>query len=326
MSVALVGYAWVSKKLANNHLIEKLTLTLPSSLQRVEWPTKIEYLNNNNIKIYVKRDDLIHPIVSGNKWRKLSSLFLSKKLQSISHIVSFGGAYSNHLHALGYICHKLNIKCTAIVRGDYSRNLTPMLSDLTRWNTDIKYVSKNDYNRRSEDDYLTQIKSETKACLIIPEGGSSDTCITGVQILGQEINQQLAGTSHVLLPVASGGTMAGLINYYAQLKSQKTPELLGVGVLKGTSYLRDTVTNLLDPSKHHEPFRILDNYHHGGYAKNHPKLEHFMQKFIRATEIPLEKVYSGKCFYALDDLLNKEYFAPNSKIVIIHTGGIQGNR
>jgi 1-aminocyclopropane-1-carboxylate deaminase len=288
-------------------------------------------LRQQNISVFCKRDDLIHPIISGNKWRKLSACLALIEQINAKHVMSFGGAHSNHLHALAWVCKSLNIKFTAVIRGDYSKNLTPTLRDLLSWNTQLHYVTKIDYKKRTQAQYCQSLSQQIGADYIIPEGGSHKHSMQGVGELLSEIEAQHSDLTHILLPVASGGTLAGLIGSNA-LPNTK---LIGIGVLKGEGYLENLVDDLLTQSnisKHNKDWKINHAFHHGGYAKSSDTLTEFVQAFnqhqIKCHEanMAIEPVYSGKCFYALYTLLAENYFAPNSKILILHTGGLQGAR
>lgn len=299
---------------SNSQIID-ISLNLPSPIQKVDWP-------NKNAQLWVKRDDLIHDTISGNKWRKLLPFVEKIQTNKIQHIVSFGGAYSNHLHALAYLCARLNVKLTAVIRGDYTNRLSPTLQDIQQWGTTLKFVNKIEYKQRSNSDYCRALCETLKADLLIPEGGSHAEGKIGLKTLVDECNKQLPNVTHILLPVASGGTLAGIIANSGNLPSC---QLIGIAALKGQDYLEQLVTNLLPKSLDKpRPWKIEHAYHHGGYAKTSPALVSFIQRFEQKTLIPLEPVYSGKLFFALNSMLEQEYFPPNSVILAIHTGGLQG--
>ncbi|MFW8590559.1 1-aminocyclopropane-1-carboxylate deaminase/D-cysteine desulfhydrase [Glaciecola sp. 2405UD65-10] len=302
-------------------------INLPSPIERITWPgignTNASLHNevNETIEIYVKRDDLIHPVISGNKWRKLLPFVSEMQSKNVQHVLSFGGGYSNHLHALAYLCDQLNIKLSAIIRGDYTHNLSPTLQDMKRWGAELRFVNRIEYKQRHDPQYCQALQNQFQADLLIPEGGSHALGIEGVKSFVDEFRQQLPEATHVIVPVASGGTMAGIIGN--ALRSDVF-NLIGIAVLKGESYLEDLVNELLPPKSEFTDWHIEHEYHHKGYAKSSETLQAFMRHFENHTNIPLEAVYSGKCFYALDQLLRKQYFPANSKIMITHTGGLQG--
>ncbi|MFT6270242.1 MAG: 1-aminocyclopropane-1-carboxylate deaminase [Alphaproteobacteria bacterium] len=289
-------------------------------------------LSKNNITILCKRDDLIHPIISGNKWRKLCASLAIIKQHHYKHIVSFGGGFSNHLHALSYACAVLNIKFTAVIRGDYSKQLTPTLLDMQQWGSQFHFVSKIEYKKRTDSQYCRSLLRQLKADYSIPEGGSHAECMSGVAAILTEVSSQTTDITHIILPVASGGTLAGL------LSSKELPhvKLVGIGVLKGEGYLEGLVESLLGnfgANQDTKQWEIIHEFHHGGYAKASDALRQFVndvnQHCIHQTSddaFAIEPVYSGKCFYALKSLIERDYFPSNSKVLILHTGGLQGAR
>ncbi|MEW9797160.1 1-aminocyclopropane-1-carboxylate deaminase/D-cysteine desulfhydrase [Alteromonas sp. CYL-A6] len=285
---------------------------LPSPLT----PLSPSWKGADAVTLMVKRDDLIHPVISGNKWRKLWPAFADHTTPP-HHVISFGGGFSNHLHALGYLCHLKGIGFTAIIRGNYRGQETPMLQDLIAWGASLRYVTKQLYQQREDTDFLNTLRTEFPHCLIIPEGGSQQAALRGTRGIVTEIT---APFDVMVVPVASGGTLAGIIS---ALQPDQTA--LGIGVLKGEDYLNSLVTRLL-PQMHSAGWHIESRFHHGGYAKSTPALNTFCHAFSNETGIPVEPVYSGKMFFALKALIEEEYFAPGTRIVAVHTGGLQGAR
>jgi 1-aminocyclopropane-1-carboxylate deaminase len=290
----------------------------------IKTPSPIQIITPNwqgieHYQLSVKRDDLIHPIISGNKWRKLKYALLDAVQSNTQHIISFGGGFSNHLHALGYCCSKLNIKFTAIIRGDYSNSPSPMLKDLTKWQTQIHYVDRLTYQQKAESIYLDNLSTCYPDAMIIPEGGSQSSALKGS---GEIINEIEGHYDSVIIPVGSGGTLAGLItNIPINIR------LLGVGVLKGEGYLESLVQALLPNTlKKQGNWSIEHNFHFGGYGKCTSELSEFCQQFAEETSIDLEPVYSGKLFFAIKALINSQNVALGRSILAIHTGGLQGAR
>jgi 1-aminocyclopropane-1-carboxylate deaminase len=283
----------------------------------------LPWVNLHNIQISIKRDDLLHPVISGNKWRKLKYALLEASENKVKHIISFGGGYSNHLHALGYCCQQLGIHLSVIVRGDYSKNLSPMLRDLISWGADIQYVDRMTYQQRAEPEYLHTLSSKYPDALLIPEGGSQQQALKGVAEVIQELTQQY---DYILAPVASGGTLAGLIDGVAQLKNTTPCQVLGIAVLKGQGYLEQLVETLLTDRHHNINWKINHEHQFGGYAKSNNELSQFCTTFEQQTHIPIEPVYSGKLFYALYQLSINGHFPVGSRVLALHTGGLQGAR
>lgn len=299
----------------------KTSLTLPSPVE----PFFPKWKGAEKVSLFVKRDDAIHPIMSGNKWRKLSNALPPSLPMAI---VSFGGGFSNHLHALGFICFKLGIPFTAIIRGDYSATPSPMIKDLIQWQTHIEYVDRITYKKRSDSAYLNELKLQFPDAIIIPEGGSQAQALQGIKDMVDEIEVDF---DFIVAPVASGATLAGIIN--ALNKRNRTTatdfrslhKVIGIGVLKGEGYLEGLVEQFL-PITNQTHWHIDHNYHFGGYAKAPSELQIFCNDFNNTMEFEIEPVYSGKAFWAVKDMLAKGKFEDGSRIVVLHTGGLQGAR
>ncbi|TDF39937.1 pyridoxal-phosphate dependent enzyme [Alteromonadaceae bacterium M269] len=297
-------------------LENKLELRLPTPETAIfpQWEHIDEY------SLYVKRDDLIHNTISGNKWRKLKyqlKKFLTDNSDK-AHIVSFGGGYSNHIHALAHCCSKLGIKMTAIIRGNYQDRLTPMLHDISNLGTDIKYVTKIEYKERNNPAHLEALKKQYPSALIIPEGGSHKLAIPGLAELVQEFNRDY---DIVVCPVASAGTLAGLIKACPSIT-----QIHGIAMLKGQDYLEQETVTLFQEATRNDNWRIHHDFHCGGYAKRPADLVKFCREFMLQTQIPVEPTYSGKMFYGLKQLIQQKYFSKGAKILALHTGGLQGDR
>jgi len=297
----------------------QLEIAAPSveTMIQADWATK------HGITLRVKRDDLLHPVISGNKWRKLKHGLLPAIEANTKHIISFGGGFSNHIHALGYCCQHLKIQFTAIIRGDYSQNPNPMLQDLMNWHANIRYVDRKTYQQRAEPDYLKMLQQQYPNALLIPEGGSQREALQGVADIVDELCHPY---DFILAPVASGGTLAGLIKGISKYAALIDCKILGIAVLKGEGYLEQLVTDLLAEEEHLKNWQINHDYHFGGYAKSNDELTQFCRDFFHQTEIKIEPVYSGKLFFALRDLIAKGYFPHGSRILALHTGGLQGAR
>lgn len=332
--------------------IESLfSIVTPSPLQRVEadWTafssiqeTPKPRAKKHQVELWCKRDDLLHTLISGNKWRKLVQPLKDFTQTPPSHVLSFGGPYSNHLHALAYCCKQLNIKFTAIVRGAYlkEQELNQTLKDLQSWGTHLVFVDKQNYQKRSERAYLAKLLTAHHADIIIPEGGSQPDALFGMQTMIDEINAANSSKPFdaILLPVGSGASMAGVVK---SCRTETASQIIGIGVLKGERYLEELVNQfLISPNNGQNkdtpylPWHINHSFHFGGYAKSTAELTAFCKDFNQQqaniakqdSPILIEPVYSGKCFFAVKTLIQQAYFPPNSKILIIHTGGLQGAR
>ena len=292
----------------------KLGINLPSPVESFtpSWP------GADQVRLFIKRDDLIHPVISGNKWRKLKYA-LNTMPRNTKHIVSFGGGYSNHLHACGYLCHQLGLQFTAIVRGNYSQSITPMLRDLLSWHAHIEYVDKITYKRRDDDEYLASLRARFPNAYFVPEGGSQQAALLGMaELVEEEFNSQF---SHFVVPVASGATLAGITTAISPQQNA-----IGIAVLKGQGYLESLVKTLVPLPTTENNWYINHEYHCGGYAKTSAPLLDICDEMTDRYHVPVEPVYSGKVFLALKALLANRYFVRNSRILVVHTGGLQGLR
>ena len=299
----------------------KTSLTLPSPFI----PFKPNWEGASKVSLYVKRDDAIHPVMSGNKWRKLSHALTTPLPNSV---ISFGGGFSNHLHALGFACYKLGIPFTAIIRGDYSATPSPMIKDLMQWKTRIEYVNRITYKKRNDSAYLDELKRQYPDTTIIPEGGSQAQALQGIKDMVDEIEVDF---DFIIAPVASGATLAGIVSALNKRNSSMAADFrsfhkaIGIGVLKGEDYLEGLVEQFL-PITNQTNWHIDHNYHFGGYAKAPNELRTFCNDFNNTMEFQIEPVYSGKTFWALKDMLAKGKFEDGSRIIVLHTGGLQGAR
>ncbi|MGL6493489.1 1-aminocyclopropane-1-carboxylate deaminase/D-cysteine desulfhydrase [Aeromonas veronii] len=283
---------------------------LPSPLQRLHHPLLTRYC----VELWCKRDDLIHPAISGNKWRKLKYHLLHAKEHGKRHLLSFGGAYSNHIHALAAAGCQSGLRTTGIIRGEYDAVSNSTLRDARHWGMDLVFVDRQSYRRRQDPDWLAQF--DAPDTLIVPEGGSSPLAIPGVAELVGEVP---FSPDLWVLPCASGGTLAGLI-----AGKRDREQILAIGVLKGGGFIADEVCRLHPAAANIPGWRIALDHHDGGYAKFSPALWQWVQNFSTTTDLPLEPIYSGKAMWGLFRELAAGRIALGSKIVFIHTGGMQG--
>ncbi|WP_429051712.1 1-aminocyclopropane-1-carboxylate deaminase/D-cysteine desulfhydrase [Aeromonas veronii] len=283
---------------------------LPSLLQHLHHPLLTRY----GVELWCKRDDLIHPAISGNKWRKLKYHLLHAKEHGKRHLLSFGGAYSNHIHALAAAGCQSSLRTTGIIRGEYDAVSNSTLRDALRWGMDLVFVDRQSYRRRQDPDWLAQF--DAPDTLIVPEGGSSPLAIPGVAELVDEVP---FSPDLWVLPCASGGTLAGLI-----AGKRDREQILAIAVLKGGGFIADEVCRLHPAAANIPGWRIALDHHDGGYAKFSPALWQWVQNFSATTDLPLEPIYSGKAMWGLFRELAAGRIATGSKIVFIHTGGMQG--
>jgi 1-aminocyclopropane-1-carboxylate deaminase len=263
-------------------------------------------------QILVKRDDLIDPYISGNKWRKLKYILKEVEYQNKKHIVTFGGAYSNHLVATAAACSRSRLKSTAFVRGESLSNEMIMLCRL--FGMELIFTDRQAYK-----DKKTLYESHfggNPDTYFVDEGGASYEAVVGCAEIISELPSDI---DHIFCAAGTGTTAAGLLQ--GLLNAGLNTQLHVVPVLKGGGFIAEEInkyTGNIDQLTLH-----LD-YHFGGYAKTTPELIEFMKSFTAEEGILIDQVYTAKMFYALDDLLQKGYFKKGEKIVALHTGGLLG--
>lgn len=290
-----------------------------STLQKISHPLFDKY----QVEVKVKRDDLLHNIISGNKWRKLKYNIEKLKEGNYHGALTFGGSYSNHIHAFAYACKLNNIPCIGVIRGEaqYANNFT--LGWARHWGMQCHFVDRKTYRRRFETDFITELNALYPNYFVIPEGGSNALAIPGVAEVVAELNQQ-ADFDTLMTPVGSGGTLAGLISGDSVAK-RKQHKILGIAVLKQADYLVKEIKALLPKSAlQHTNWQLLTQFHRGGYSKFSTLDAERIIEFNQQTGVTFEPVYSGKMILALLDLLAQGYFKPQERIVLLHTGGLQG--
>lgn len=288
-----------------------------SPLQKIEHPLFEKF----QLNIQIKRDDLIDPIISGNKWRKLKYNLKHVKDKGYQGIVSFGGAYSNHIHALAYACKAQNLKSIGVIRGEenYQDNFT--LSQARKWGMQLHFVNRKTYREKNNSELLNRLNKQYPNFFIVPEGGSNALAIPGVAEICQELKSQTEYDT-LITPVGSAGTISGLIQ-----GDNGEHNILGIAVLKQQDYLENEISGLLstnDNAKNVQNWKILNEFHQGGYAKFSQSNLAQLKSFQQAVNIPFEPVYSGKMILALLALIQDNYFPKGHRIVLLHTGGLQG--
>jgi 1-aminocyclopropane-1-carboxylate deaminase len=269
--------------------------------------------SRHGVQIHAARLDLLDPVISGNKWFKLQHNLRRAQQGGLQHILSFGGPWSNHIHALAYAGQRFGFATTGVIRGYAHLPLTATLRDAQAWGMQLHFVGHQEYARKTQAAWLEQLQRRFGPCLIVPEGGNNAAGIAGcAQIMGALDTQ--VDMSTAVLAVGAGATLAGL-----QQQPGGLQKILGVSVLKGDK--RDFSQGL------HAPHCTVDVDHHfGGYARTEPRLLRFIEWFYRRHGIVLEPVYTGKMFYALYQRLRSGWFAPGEQVVALHSGGLQGLR
>jgi 1-aminocyclopropane-1-carboxylate deaminase len=273
---------------------------------------KNKLFDERGIKVFIKRDDLIHPIISGNKWRKLKYLLLRAKAENKSHLVTFGGAFSNHLLATAAAAAKFGFKSTGFVRGEPVNNDTLFLCRLHGMN--LIFTDRDSYKNKHA--LFKKYFADDANAIFIDEGGASPEAANGCSELIDELSDSY---DHIFCACGTGTTAAGIINGLND-RGLKT-QFHGVPVLKNGEFIREDIRKFL---KMPADFHLHTAYHFGGYGKTDERLNGFIKQFVASTGILIEPVYTGKMLYALYDLAEKNYFKPGDRVLAIHTGGIWG--
>ncbi|MEM9888124.1 MAG: pyridoxal-phosphate dependent enzyme [Bacteroidota bacterium] len=307
------------------------TFRLPSPIQKLEHPL----FRQQQLDVFIKRDDQIHPFVSGNKWRKLKYNLQAAQDQQASTLLTLGGAFSNHIAATAVAGSLFDFQTVGIIRGEILLPLNPTLQLAVDHGMKLYRVSRKDFRERDRLSLAKELVQED--FYFLPEGGTNELAVKGCAELVAETQQQLAGTlpDYFCTCCGTGGTLAGIVQGLGG-RSQA----IGVAALKG-NFLGQEVQRLLhqkanqsnsqkqkSPASGDEPsyknWQIFNDYHFGGYAKFQPALIRFINQFKSAQQIPLDPIYTGKLFYAIFDLIEQAFFPPKSRILIVHTGGLQG--
>ena len=274
----------------------------------------------NNIQVFIKREDLLHPHISGNKFRKLKYNLMAARKAGYQTLLTFGGAYSNHIAAVAAAGDKFGFNTIGIIRGEELEDKingnaihNPTLALAHQHGMRFKFISRADYRDKTKPKFIEQLQHEFGEFYLIPEGGSNTLAVQGCsEILTEQDKQQF---DYICCAVGTGGTISGVIE-----SSSNRQTVFGFPALKG-DFLRAEIEQWTSKTN----WKLVNNYHFGGYAKTMPELLQFVQDFKQKTNIEIEPIYTGKMLFGLFDLIDKGYFAANSQILAIHTGGLQGN-
>jgi 1-aminocyclopropane-1-carboxylate deaminase len=262
-------------------------------------------------------------LAPGNKHFKLLGSLAAARRVGHSRVLSFGGAWSNHLHALAALGAERGFATTGIVRGDDDTADSATLADARQWGMEIIKVSRTEYRRRHDADYLAELGRRHGPCLLIPEGGANSEGAGGCMAIAELVKVHAPRARHILVPVGTGTTLAGLVAGLGE-----SYRVTGVAALRGAVDLESRVECALDALavSSHAQWRILHNDHCGGFARVSPDLRQFMLAFEAVQGIALEPVYTGKMVYAIQRRLGTGEWSPEQPLLAIHTGGLQGRR
>ncbi len=268
--------------------------------------------------MFIKREDLNHPFISGNKWHKLKYNLQDARKLGKKTLLTFGGAYSNHIYAVAAAGNIFNFKTIGIIRGEEHLPLNPTISFALDQGMKIYYLDRQSYRKKSSSEFIAHLQNKFGEFYLLPEGGTNELAVKGCSEMINKIDDSF---DYICCPCGTGGTLAGLIS---GLSGEKFA--LGFAVLKGASFLNDNVTALIQ-STNGNVFHNWDinlDYHFGGYAKFNNQLLKFIKEFSFRTKIPVEPIYTGKMLFGIYDLISKGFFNEGSKIIALHTGGLQG--
>ncbi len=276
----------------------------------------VDSVQEKNVSLFVLRLDKIHPVISGNKLFKLHFFLNNIQNNAAKTIITFGGPFSNHLVATAYACKIKNLSCIGIVRGEKPPQLSPTLKHCMEYGMQLHFISRNEYARKDYPVLLKQLSIQYPDCLIIPEGGYDPS---GAKGAAQIMNLIHHSTTHICCATGTSTTLAGLLS---NIKPHQ--QIIGIPVLKGQTDIEQRIAFLIggiNPIQLH----LNHQYHFGGYAKKNAELINFMNSLYDQYQLPTDFVYTAKMMYGIIDMIKNNFFPEGSKIVCIHTGGLQGN-
>ena len=272
----------------------------------------------NDVSLCIQREDLVHPHIQGNKYRKLKYNLAFAKANSVKTLVTFGGAYSNHIAATAIAGKLEGLSTVGIIRGeelgvslDKTLSQNPTLAKAVDYGMQLEFVSRTAYREKDTDGFRKKLNTKYSNALILPEGGTNAFAIKGC---AEILDAQGHSFDFVCCPVGTGGTLAGIIK-----SSQKNQMVIGFPALKG-----NFLTTEIEKWTQKTNWKLIHDYHFGGYAKTNNALIAFINAFSKTHKIQLDPIYTGKMIYGILDLITKDYFPAKSRILAIHTGGIQG--
>lgn len=275
---------------------------------------KITLPFQTSIQLYIKREDLLHPIISGNKFRKLKYNIVEAKKQNKASLLTFGGAYSNHIVAVAGAGKEYGFQTVGVIRGEELKDkidANPTLKMAQALGMTFKFIDRTTYRTKTASHFIELLNNEFNDFYLIPEGGTNELAIKGCEEI---LSNETSDFNYICTSVGTGGTISGLIN-----SSNEIQKIIGFSSLKG-DFLKNDISKFVNKSN----WKIICEYHFGGYGNVTDELIQFINDFYLKTGIPLDPIYTGKMMYGIFDLIKKKYFPEESKILAIHTGGLQG--
>lgn len=270
-------------------------------------------LNEKDVQLFIKRIDLKHEFISGNKWYKLKYNLLEAKKNSFNTLLTFGGAYSNHILATSVLANENGFKSIGIIRGERCADLNPTLKLAEEYGMQLHYVNRKKYQFKQTSKFLSELRNKFGDFYLIPEGGSNKFALKGTA----EIITKNDSQDYICCSVGTGTTLAGIIN-----SSSINQNIIGFPAIKGFKELEKEIKSKTTKSN----WQLNKDFSFGGYAKTNSLLINFINTFNKNQSIPLDAVYTGKMMFGILELISKDYFPRGSSILAIHTGGLQGNK
>ncbi|WBA41520.1 1-aminocyclopropane-1-carboxylate deaminase/D-cysteine desulfhydrase [Hymenobacter canadensis] len=273
-----------------------------------------------NARLLLLRDDLAHPELPGNKWRKLKYNLAEAQRQGHHTLLTFGGAFSNHIAAVAAAGRITGLRTIGLIRGEETAPLNPTLARAAADGMALRYLSREAYRRKAEPDFLRELLRETGPAYVVPEGGSNALALPGCAELVTELQAE-TDFDYLCVACGTGGTLAGLLTGLAPHQ-----QAVGVAALKNGGFLRGEIDTLTQAAtgRTFPNYDLRTDYHLGGYARFSPELLRFIQEFEARHGVLLDPIYTGKLLWGVLDLLRQNYFRPGSTVVAVHTGGLQG--
>ncbi len=313
MRIAVVGFCDMKK----TSIKALLSRSVPVEQIYPSW------VAHTDIQLDILRLDQLHPHISGNKWFKLKNHLLGAEKRNITTVLSFGGAWSNHIHALAAAGNALGIKTIGVIRGERPARPSAMLQDVEQWGMQLHFISRKDYRLKHDADFQKQLLTDLSLCseqvLIVPEGGSGALGVAGCEDILAAGNINAQNYDEIWLACGTGATLAGIVR-----STPSTTQVKGVAVLKGADFLNEDIRQHLRADCSN--WYLETDYHCGGYGKTTPELLAFIKSFEAEAGIPLDHVYTGKMMLVLKQQILAGQIRKGNRILAVHTGGLQGKR
>jgi len=280
-----------------------------------------ELFDNAGIRVLIKREDQNHPEIAGNKWWKLKYNIEDALLHNYDTLLTFGGAYSNHIYATAAAACENGFRSIGIIRGEETFPLNDTLSFAKAKGMQLYYISREEYKQKNDPAFIEKLGKQFGRFYMIPEGGTNELAVKGCEEFAEKILSQIE-YDYLCLPVGTGGTISGIICGLADNK-----KVIGVSVLKDGEFLKNVISQRVKnySGNFYENWSLLTSYHHGGYAKVTKELMAFIEEMHLKHKLPLDRVYTAKMVWAMYEEIKKGIFERGSTLLLFHTGGLQGS-